>query len=260
MGADTDLSIKQTYGAASTSYDGSRGFPDIPGDKKIAADGGAYVLLGQEGYVELAASPLAKLILGNLMNFCRIVCREFEIISDFGTLRLSNGTNGRCGLSIEGGGSYTDEAKASGSTSTTRFFMGDVPDAPDARLGFSVNSTDSGQQGGFVIGKDGTLKMGTSGDHLLSIGGKSDNLIQGDCFREVDGNRKTLTKGSSEDTISQDSTKTIAGQKQQSIGGDYNLQVAGVLNIGADGINLSSMNVSGTPVTLRCSSLDIVKA
>lgn len=258
--ASTDQSTDRTYNL-SAAYSGNRAFPDLPGDVKFEADGGASLLLGKEGLVVLKAAPMAQIILGALMNFIRIVCREFEIVTDFGTLRFSNGTNGFTGFSIEGGSQYADETNSSGGTATARLFIGTLPNNPDARLGFSVNSTDSSQVGGFVVGKDGSLTFGTSKDYLLSVGGKSEKLVQGNSFEEVNGNFTNRIDGKLDQTINSKATISTNGKKMQSVGSDYQLNVNGELRIAAGSINLSSCNGGGgAPAVLKCSSLDIVKA
>lgn len=258
MASETDLSTDATYGEnGNTTYDKSRDFPDLPGDIKFAADGGASLTLGQEGLVRLMASPMAQLVLLNMMNLCRIICREFEIVSDFGTLKFSNGTNGRCGLVIEGGAAYGEESEPSAGVPTTRFFMGDIEDSPDMRLGFMVNATDNSGASGFFIGKDGKMRMVTTDDHLMSIGSDSQTLIEGDRFSQVNGNSVEEVRGKADNKVIGNVTETAGGEKQQQIGGNYNLEVGGILNINASGINLQSMSTSGQPCTLRCSSLNI---
>ena len=258
MASETDLSTDATYGEnGNTTYDKSRDFPDLPGDIKFAADGGASLTLGQEGLVRLMASPMAQLVLLNMMNLCRIICREFEIVSDFGTLKFSNGTNGRCGLVIEGGAAYGEESEPSAGVPTTRFFMGDIEDSPDMRLGFMVNSTDNSGASGFFIGKDGKMRMVTTDDHFMSIGSDSQTLIEGDRFSQVNGNSVEEVRGKADNKVIGNVTETAGGEKQQQIGGNYNLEVGGILNINASGINLQSMSTSGQPCTLRCSSLNI---
>ena len=256
--SDKDLSFDKVYGdQEGTALGTSRGLPDIPGDIKLTADGGASLTLGQEGLVRLMASPMAQLVLLNMMNLCRIICREFEIVSDFGTLKFSNGTNGRCGLVIEGGAAYGEESEPSAGVPTTRFFMGDIEDSPDMRLGFMVNAVDDSGASGFFIGKDGKMRMVTTDDHLMSIGSDSQTLIEGDRFSQVNGNSVEEVQGKTDITVMGKVTETAGGEKNQQVASNYNLEVGGVLNINAAGINLQSMNISGQPCTLRCSSLNI---
>ena len=256
--SDTSLSYEATYGGASdTKYGSSRGLPDIPGDIKLTADGGASLTIGQEGFVELMASPMAKLILLNMMHLCRILCREFEVVTDFGTLKFSNGTNGRCGLVIEGGAAYGEESEPSAGVPTTRFFMGDIEDSPDMRLGFMVNATDNSGASGYFIGKDGKTRVATTDDYLISVGSDSQTLIQGDRLTQVDSNSIEEVHGKMENTVMGNVKETAGGEKAQQVAGNYNLEVGGILNINAAGINLQSMSTSGQPCTLRCSSLNI---
>lgn len=256
--SETEMSTDETYGSTDNYYSGYRDFPDLPGDIKFAADGGSSLTLGQEGYVCLQASPMAKIMLLNLMHLCRILCREFEIITDFGKLKFTNGTNGRCGFLIEGGADYTEESEPSGGTPTARFFMGDIEDSPDMRLGFMVNATDESGASGLFIGKDGKIRIVGTDDCLVSIGNDAELLYQGDRLMEIDGNAQTEIGGKREKLVALNETITVGGNKDEAIAGSYNLQVGGILNIGAAGITFNSMSSSTQPVELKCSSINII--
>lgn len=261
MSTDTDsttsMSTDETYGASTNYYSETREFPDLPGDVKLYADGGSSLTLGQEGYVKLEASPMAKILLLNLMQLCRIVCREFEIVTDFGKLRFTNGTSGRCGLVIEGGAEYAAETEPSGGTPTCRFFMGDIEDSSDMRMGMMVNATDDSEAAGLFIGKDGKMRIVCTSDYQLSIGDDADLLYQGDRLMEIDGDDVTEISGKKQLTLAQSETTTIGGSKKLDVAGDFDLQVGGILNIGAAGITLTSMSTSTQPVELKCSSFNI---
>ena len=232
--------------------------PEIPTDVKIAADGGAALTLGSEGYVNLKAAPMAQILLLGLMNVCRIVCREFEVLSDFGSMKISNGSNGRCGLLIEGGADYGEESEPSSGTPTTRFFMGDIEDSPDMRMGMMVNSTDNAGASGFFIGKDGKMRIATTDDYLQSIGSDAQTKVEGDNYLQITGTNVMEVSGKQDITLMSNDTKTVACDKQLTVAGQFDINVGGTLNIAASGINLNSMSTSGQPVELKCSSLNIV--
>lgn len=233
-------------------------FPELPDDIKFAADGGSMLTLGTEGYVNLQASPMAQILLLGLMNVCRIVCREFEVLSDFGTIKLSNGSNGRCGLIIEGGADYGEESEPSEGVPTCRFFMGDIEDSPDMRMGMMVNSTDNSGASGFFIGKDGKMRIATTDDCLYSIGSDCQTKVEGDNLQQISGTNIVEVTGKQEVTLMSAENKTVACDKKLSVAGQYDVSVGGILNIAAAGINFNSMNTSGQPVEFRCSSMNIV--
>ena len=233
-------------------------FPELPNDIKIAADGGASLTLGAEGFVNLKASPLAQILLLGMMNVCRIVCREFEVLSDFGSIKLSNGSNGRCGLVIEGGADYGKESEPSSGTPTARFFMGDIEDSPDMRMGMMVNSTDNEGASGFFIGKDGKMRIATTDDYLQSIGSDAQTKVEGDNYLQITGTNVMEVSGKQDITLMSNDTKTVACDKQLTVAGQFDINVGGTLNIAASGINLNSMSTSSQPVELKCSSLNIV--
>lgn len=233
-------------------------FPELPNDIKFAADGGSELTLGTEGYVNLQASPMAQILLLGLMNLCRIVCREFEVLSDFGTIKLSNGSSGRCGLLIEGGADYGEESEPSAGTPTCRFFMGDIEDSPDMRMGMMVNATDNSGASGFFIGKDGKMRIATTDDCLYSIGSDCQTKVEGDNYLQISGTNVVEVQGKQEITMMSNDTKTVACDKKLSVAGQYDVNVGGILNIAAAGINFNSMNTSGQPVEFRCSSMNII--
>lgn len=235
-----------------------KSFPELPNDIKFAADGGSELTLGTEGYVNLQASPMAQILLLGLMNLCRIVCREFEVLSDFGSIRLTNGSNGRCGLIIEGGADYGEESEPSEGVPTCRFFMGDIEDSPDMRMGMMVNSTDNSGASGFFIGKDGKMRIATTDDCLYSIGSDCQTKVEGDNFLQVTGTNVVEIQGKQDITLMSNDTKTVACDRKLSVAGQYDVNVGGTLNIAAAGINFTSMNTSGQPVQWRCSSMNIV--
>lgn len=254
----TEMSTGETYGASTNYFSDSREFPDLPGDVKLYADGGSSLTLGQEGYVKLEASPMAKILLLNLMHLCRIVCREFEIVTDFGKLHFTNGTSGRCGLVIEGGAEYASESSPSGGTPTCRFFMGDIEDSTDMRMGMMVNSTDDSEAAGLFIGKDGKMRIVCTDDYQISIGNDADLLYQGDRLMEIDGDDVSEIGGRREVTIAQNTKTTVGGEKKLDVAGDFNINVGGLLNIAASGITLTSLSTTTQPVELKCSSFNIV--
>ena len=249
-----------TYGRESGTHDysGGRGNAFLPGDKYLAADGGAELLLGREGFVVLKASSLAQIIMSALRDNLRIVAREFELFTDFGVVRCSHAGDGRTGLTIEGGAEYGTEAAPDGGVSTVHLHMGDTPDAPEARFGVRVNSVDGTEFVGLVFRKDGVLVLGTSKDAIFSVGKDCSVTIEGDSILQVAGSEIVEVGGEERSVIGKRELMTTADETH-SVGGDMNLQVAGTLNIGAGGISISSSKGGGAPCTLTCSSLNIVK-
>lgn len=247
------------YGELNTTTHGNyKEFPELPNDIKLAADGGASLTLGAEGYVDLKASPLAQIILLGLMNLCRIVAREFQVYTDFGTMQFTNGSNGRCGFLIEGGADYAKESEPSSGTPTARFFMGDIEDSPDMRMGMMVNATDNAGASGFFIGKDGKMRIATTDDYLLTIGSDCQTKVEGDNLKQVTGTNIVEVSGKQDVTLMSNDTTTVGCDKKLTVAGQYDVNVGGTLNIAASGINFNSMNTSGQPVEVKCSSINII--
>ena len=139
-----------------------RSVDTISGDKRLAADGGAELLLGKEGLVVLKASTLAQIILGAYKDFARIVAREFELFTDFGTIRFTGGGDeGTPGMAIMGGGHFADEASTIEPSYPVHIFIGDVPWDANGRYAMRVDSPDGSQHM--------SVEMDTKGNQETSI-------------------------------------------------------------------------------------------
>ncbi len=137
-----------TYGksSSSSSYMTGRNVDVLSGDKRLVANGGSELLLGKEGLIVLKASALAQLILGAYKNFARIVAREFELFTDFGTVRFTGGgKDGVTGMAIMGGGNFADEASTIEPAYPVHMYIGDVPWDANGRFAMQVDSPDGAQ-------------------------------------------------------------------------------------------------------------------
>ena len=241
------------------SFSGGRNAGWMPTDKVISTDGGAELALLSEGGVVLKASPLAKLVLGGLMNFARIVAREFSIHTDFGEMRFLHGSSGRTGLVIEGGDLYSKETQAGEGTNTVHLHMGYAPNAANVRFGMRVNSTDDIEYSAITFGRDGKLNAVTSKDHLLSVGKDNHTRVLQDDYVEIDGDQTvqvgkgratsvsedetTLIVGNEEHFVGNERTVTVTGQEMHMTGGDLHIQVGRVIYLGANGFFLSTSHI-----------------
>lgn len=259
----------KTYGkATAASYASGRNIDQQPNDKVISSDGGASVSLLGDGSAILKVSPLCQLILGAGMDFVRLVARQFQIFTDFGSLEFSHGSSGRNGLTIKGGAEYGAESQAGAGTNTVFMHLGDTDDAPEVRFGVRVTSTDGGQYGALAMGKDGRLIFTTSEDYLLSVGAEKHTLVDGDVYDDfhmshaerLAQSRRTEI-GENEDTvIGMNKTQVVGLDQDHAVGGDMTLDVGGALTIGCDGLVLTSKNSdSGAKCDFKCSYFNIVK-
>jgi len=272
-GGDNDT----TYGKANAaSYAAGRETDYQPNDKVISSDGGSKIALLGEGGVALKASPLSQIIMGAGMDFIRMVCRQLEIFTDFGSLCFSHGSSGRTGLTIKGGAAYGEEAQPGSGVHTVFMHLGDTENAPETRFGVRVTDTEGGEFGALALGKDGRLFFTTSKDSLTMIGKDDHKLVDGDTYTELRGNRtelvgknqKTDITGKEERTIVQNRSIIIGKEEKYNVGEDMMLTVGGTLHIGCDGLVLDSAHgTSGAEVlascgnaTMRCNSLNILKA
>lgn len=258
----------QTYGASeNASYAGSRESDYQPNDKVIVSDGDAKVVFMGEGGLALHASPLSKIFMGSGMDFIKIICRAFDLFTDFGSFSFAHGSSGRTGLTIKGGAVYGEEAQPEVGTNTVFMYLGDTNEAPEVRFGVRVTDVAGNEFGAIALGKDGRLILTTSKNAIVMIGedvsglvdqnvywetkgnqhlkvrlnskreigmnetveilGKLDTLVVKDETRTVNGNRKTSISGSE--------TVDIGGPRTTNVGGDDNLTVAGWHNLSCEG-------------------------
>ena len=144
-GGDNELTYGKSSGSGS-SYMTGRSTDVLSGDKRLVADGGSTMLLGKEGLVVLKAADLAQIVMGAYKNFVRIVCREFELFSDFGTIRFTGGGNeGVTGMAIMGGGHFADEASTIEPAYPFHMYIGEVPWDLNGRFAMQVDSPDGSQ-------------------------------------------------------------------------------------------------------------------
>lgn len=252
---------QNTYGSSGEmAYSGGANSGWSPNDKVFSTDGGAELALFSEGGVVIKASPLAQIILGSMMDFIKVVCREFHLMTDFGELKFSHGSSGRTGLSITGGAAYGEEAQAGAGTNTVHMYLGDTPDAPESRFGVRVNSTDGADYGAFSLGKDGKLVSATSKDALLAVGEDNHIRVNGSEYHQVDGNRTSEIGGKDDVTVMGERQSSIGSNETHAVGGNMDLQVTGVLNIGAGSITITSHSGGTGPCEMKCSSFNLVKA
>lgn len=243
---------KQTYGRPlSADYSGARTTGFLPGDKVLRADGGAELLLGSEGLVTLKASPLAQLTLGSLMDFARLIAREFTLFTDFGEVEFSHGSSGRVGLSLRGGADYGAEAAPTAGKWTVRLWLGDVPGQPDKRLLLRINNPDESEYVTCMIGADGKLDVAASKDATLSVGRDQADTVRGERQTTV-GGKETLRCGG-------DRTTVVASDEQHAVSGNLNVQVGGELAVGAASLSITSTSEGGGDCAIRCRTFNITK-
>ena len=82
----------------------------LPGDKVIAADGGASLGVYRGGLAVLKGSPLAQIVMGGSDNFMDIVARELRIFTDYGSLGFTHGSSGKTSFNIMGGAAYRESS------------------------------------------------------------------------------------------------------------------------------------------------------
>lgn len=268
----------QSYGGDAGGYAGGRQTGFLPGDRVITADGGAQLGLFSGGLAMLKASPLAQVILGALQDFVRVVARKFELITDFGTLTFTDGSSGRSGMAIEGGASTAKENKPGETTPTVRFYLGDVPQAPDKRMVLEARSTDESQYGVLAYGVDGNMVQATSGNYLLTAGKNRDVRVFGGNYTEVDGVNEESIGGNDTKTVTGSLAQTVSGKGTESFGGNYDMSTGGSATMSASGnfeisaggtVNVFGKSInfkatrgasSGAQCVMTVSSLNIVKA
>lgn len=284
---------RTTYGAGTkASYAAGANMDYQPNDKVISTDGGAHLALLSEGGAILKVSPLCQLILGAGMDFARLVCRQFQIFTDFGSLEFSHGSSGRNGLTIKGGAMYGGESMADAGTHTVFMHLGDTDENPDARFGVRVTDTDGNMFCGLVMQKNGKMVFTSSHDYLISVGRNYDCRVDGNYTQEICGSRREEIHGcearrvykdrttvivgnenkqvgenqthiigkDSQTNITNDSRLTIGGQATTNVEKDKVVSVNGSLVLSANNIVVASKgSSSGAPVKFTCSSFDIIK-
>ena len=264
-GGDNDTA----YGSASAnSYTSGRETDYQPNDKVISADGGSKIALLSEGGVAIKASPLSQIIMGAGMDFIRMVCRQFEIFTDFGSLCFSHGSSGRTGLTIKGGAAYSDEAQAGTGEHTVYLHMGDTDNNSEMRFGVRVTSTDGAEHGALAMGKNGALFFETSKNYLCNVGqdmatvvdGDTLNEMRGDCIELIGKSHKVDIEKNEELNITKERSIVTGMEERHSVGEDFKIDVGGVLDIGCNGLIIHSAgSAGGAGADLHCSYFNIVK-
>lgn len=139
-GGDNATTYGRNAGSGPT-YMAGRSVDSLSGDKRLVADGGSTLLLGKEGLVVLKASDLAQIVMGAYKNFVRIMSREFELFTDFGTIRFTGGgKEGVTGMAIMGGGNFADESSTIEPAYPVHMYMGEVPWDVNGRFAMQVDS------------------------------------------------------------------------------------------------------------------------
>ena len=237
----------------------------MPGDKVLAADGGASLGIYRKNLIVMKAASLAQIILGGLRNFIRIVARELSIITDFGEIKSVHAADGDIGLVIKGGANSA-ECTPDGANYTVNTYLGSVPGVENGR--YSVKVTDNGEDyAAYTMEKTGNYNMGASKDFNVvahqnatihateQMGLQSDGdyllSVEGTTKEELAGDKSTTCLGKIESYAGNSIVETSAGGKK--------MMLMGALEIAATGISFTT-SVSGSPAecTVKCKSMNIV--
>ncbi len=264
---ETGGANEKTYGKATApSFASGRNTDFQPNDKIFTSDGGSSLGLLGDGSAVLKVSPLCQLILGAGMDFVRLVARQFQLFTDFGSLEFSHGSSGRAGLTIKGGAEYGNESLAGSGVNTVFLHLGDTEDAPEARFGVRVTSTDGVEFGALMMGKDGKLIFTTSNNYLLMVGKEKHTLVKEDTYDDLRGNhservgksRKSEIVEKEDRTIGTDKTQIVGGDEKHAVAGNMDLTVGQVLHIDCNGLYITSSAAAGNaPYQLECAGFDL---
>lgn len=254
-GTETGGNNSNTYGNGSTNsndFSAGRTTEYLPGDKVISTDGGSALVLGEEGLAILKASPLAQLILGAYKDFGRLIAREFEMYTDFGTMRFTGGgPTGRTSFVLQGGATYCDESGTDEPIYTVTIYAGDVPGDPDARYALYVESADRSQSVRIVADAKGTISLDTTtnldahigndattvvnhndahyvvGDQTIVIGENPNAEADAEVDLESDPEDAPVPSGFRTTTVKKDDTLVIEGSQFDTVNVDRSTEIKG---------------------------------
>jgi hypothetical protein len=228
-------------GACKTSYQKSEDYRNFnpnrpsdffPGDKILRADDGAELSLLRGGLAILKGSPMAKIILGKIKDFIRIICRRAQWFSDFGEMNFTHNTDGRVGLEIKGGADFVTETHPTKAKWTVQAWVGDYPEDNLSRLFIRVNDLDNAEFVTLRMGTDGISEFEVSKDTKETIGRDSDKTIGRDNTETIEGNDTKEVHGTSDETVT--------GAKVVHSNGKYTMTSAIEVIIQAPKVSISS--------------------
>ena len=188
----------------------------MPGDKVIAGRQGNFLGVLSGGVTKLVGGPLSQILLSKLGDLVRIMARNFEVISDFGTMRMLN-RDGAASFEILGNASAKKSNSSKGTDYDYTFRLG-------GKSLFDLTLMKDKFQ--FRVEEDGQAFIKTPKSFHIDMGSPPDIKIRGDSRRRVAGNVSDVTDG--------DAMKVYRGTKTERMGravfvcsGPYNKAISG---------------------------------
>lgn len=162
-----------------------RPFDLLSGDRGFSAPGGARVWVGRGGIAGMSVSELCQLILNQVDDSARLLARNFELMTDFGILKIDN-TDGKTSLKLVAAKTAEQAWKGEYELVLT---MGDgkayidVMLLKDGERVFTFKLDQKGNQHSFHAGDvieqtKGHHGTAVGGHHKLSVGKSSNETVQ----------------------------------------------------------------------------------
>lgn len=188
-----------------------------------------------EGGVSLLGTPNAHFQSLGPNGMLRMVSRQLQQLTDFGTVTIEN-DEGRTSYILRAGSNQATETGYDEQHWTIRLDMGAAGDLLNFRItepqGKILFSVQVGPDGNVQIYGDGGVDVSSGpngsantrhdiqGDRVTRIKGSEDNLVQGDMTLTVDGDETKSVAGARVSSVAMDSTEYIGGAMDVAITDD----------------------------------------
>lgn len=220
------------------NYRGARPKDIVPGDWVRLGSGGNFVAVLEGGVSILHGSSVAQVITSAEDDTVRIISRNFDLLSDFGEVKISN-EDGRTNLSLRGGAQQLDETSPqvddNFSIHADLGAVGDVVDfrITDPRGVLKYRNHVDPDGNNTVVTASLDIQSSEDTEHIISgsakteIGGDKSEDIAGSVTTNIDGNKNETALG----------TNTVSAGQLMSLlsGGSMTLSSGETLSVVAAG-------------------------
>lgn len=210
----------------------------LDGDKVLSTSDNTSLGLFKGGLSNWKVSNLTQIILHKLKGLIRMVTRNFELFTDFGSITVLN-TEDKTTLKIEGGASFKDETMPGVDKYSVTLEMGAVES--DDKLRMKLSIVDPEQDSNKVdvgIGIDGIIKIECS------------DKVEITAEKEAEvSSEKIAIKSSKEIELSADQDLTITSSQGLTLNANKSVEITSkggiTLQSSAQGTNIKSDGIIG---------------
>lgn len=166
----TGSNAPNTYQKLSvTKYDSTSKASDfLDGDKILSSGGGTVVGALRGGIAVLKASSLSQILLFKLKHLIRLVSRNLEIFTDFGTLKIFN-NKGKVGLSLKGGSDFKEHTSPNTNKFTIGLELGHIESDDTKVVKFTINNKTGTEKVNISISDTGKITINCSEETKINV-------------------------------------------------------------------------------------------